>query len=560
MDLTGCKLGKYHLRECIGHGGMATVYRAFQPSIKRDVAIKVMHVHLTDSQTFVARFCREACRVGQLHHPNIIRVIDADMDGNTYYTVMDYIAGGTLQDYLQSAKSLSLYEALGLTEQLADALAYTHEQGIIHRDIKPANIMFADATHKLPMLTDFGFARLLEDETMEVTVAGTVLGTPNYISPEAVRGETCDGRADIYSLGTILYEIIAGRTPYVADTPYSLMMMQVNDPLPPIRDFMPDIPTAVEELLVKALAKDLNNRYQNAADFAHDLRLTQATMVVEQKKPAPAPAVSPPAVPVSPVPVSSAQVPPISDRQAAPKSAPTRRKPWSPARIRTLSLAGVGLSILLIAALTSLALLTWDNSAGRVRAHTSISTAGQRNGNRLPVAVGVDLSGGTTPLPGMSPAPVETATQGMLTAILEEPTTDATNDSPVAPSWPTVVPAPTAETLALLPPTLSGLEPANHAVSQELITFTWPTVSASKPDQRLELAFWPDEPPPWPDGISVAVPTEDQSLTVNLHQLNTFFSDSFDPGEHNWELLLVRVKPKAKRLKHLGGGNMFILE
>lgn len=274
-EMIGRKLGKYELVERLGRGGMAEVYKAYQPGVERHVAIKVMHGHLSDNPELVQRFQREARSIGQLQHSHIGRVIDFDVEADVSYMVMEYIQGGALDGYLKQKKVLPVDEAVRITLQLADALAYAHQRGMIHRDIKPGNILFSDESHNHALLTDFGIARLL-DEQMQMTMTGALIGTPNYMSPEAARGEPCDARADIYSLGVVLYELVTGRTPYAADTPYSFLMKQANEPLPPPRTLNPKLPAALEAIILKALAKEPAARYQSATDFATALRLVQA--------------------------------------------------------------------------------------------------------------------------------------------------------------------------------------------------------------------------------------------------------------------------------------------
>ena len=274
-EMIGRKLGKYELVERLGRGGMAEVYKAYQPGVERHVAIKVMHGHLSDNPELVQRFQREARSIGQLQHAHIGRVIDFDVEADVSYMVMEYIQGGTLDSYLKQKKVLPVDEAVRITLQLADALAYAHQRGMIHRDIKPGNILFSDESHSHALLTDFGIARLL-DEQKQMTMTGALIGTPNYMSPEAARGEPCDARADIYSLGVVLYEMVTGRTPYAADTPYSFLMKQANEPLPPPRTLNPKLPVALEAIILKALAKEPAARYQSATDFATALRMAQA--------------------------------------------------------------------------------------------------------------------------------------------------------------------------------------------------------------------------------------------------------------------------------------------
>lgn len=268
-DLTGRKFGKYQLTERLGRGGMADVYKAYQPGLDRFVAVKLMHGHLAESADFVERFKREAQSVGQLRHPHILQVIDFDAEADVYYMVMEFIKGDTLKNYIEEKGALSLDEALKITEQLADALSYAHQHQMVHRDVKPANVMFIDDKRQHVVLTDFGIARLLGQSNM--TVSNTFIGTPAYMSPEAGRGERVDERADIYSLGIMFYEMLTGRVPYDADTPFAVVLKHVNEPLPPLHQFNVKLPDSVERILLKALAKDPTDRFQTAADFKNAL-------------------------------------------------------------------------------------------------------------------------------------------------------------------------------------------------------------------------------------------------------------------------------------------------
>lgn len=277
-------LGKYQLLERLGQGGMAQVYRAHQPNIERSVAIKVLHPHLTQQGAFVERFKREARSLGQLRHPHIVSVIDFDVVDDSYFMVMDFIEGPTLAQILKEGGALDPAQALLVAEQIADALSYAHERGTIHRDVKPANIMFLDGelarsasrriarrqsrqhlpgqAHHHAVLADFGVARLLDDAGL--TESGTVTGTPYYMSPEAANGDPLDARADIYSLGVVLYEMVTGDTPYKGDTPVRVMMQHVTEPLPPLRRTHPHLPEPVIQVIERALAKHPDARFENA--------------------------------------------------------------------------------------------------------------------------------------------------------------------------------------------------------------------------------------------------------------------------------------------------------
>lgn len=265
MDLTGRHLGKYELLERVGQGGMAYVYKAYQPTIDRYVAVKVLHSHLAEDAAFLERFKREAKGLGTLRHPHIVNVIDFDVDDGWYYMVMDFIHGETLEAVLNRRGRLPVDEALRLTAQLAGALDYAHRHGRIHRDVKPGNIMFADEARQHAVITDFGLTRLLDNAT--ITLSGTIAGTPAYMSPEAAQGEKVDARGDIYSLGVVLYEMVTGQRPYQGETPLSVIMKLVLDPLPPALSINPDLPPAVDAILARATAKDPAERYQTAAEF-----------------------------------------------------------------------------------------------------------------------------------------------------------------------------------------------------------------------------------------------------------------------------------------------------
>ncbi len=273
-DLTGTTLGKYQVMERLGRGGMADVYRAYQPGMDRYVAIKVMHAHLADDPNFLARFQREARSVGNLRHPNIVQVIDFDAQDGEYYMVMEYIKGNTLKAMLKERGALPVEEALNIAIKLADALAYAHRQGMIHRDIKPANILMTAPDN--PVLTDFGIAHLMDASGL--TASGMAIGTPAYMSPEAGRGEKVDERADIYSLGIVLYEMITGTVPYDADTPYAVILKHINDPLPLLRQLVESLPESVERVVLKSLAKPREERFQTAADFRDALQAARDTL------------------------------------------------------------------------------------------------------------------------------------------------------------------------------------------------------------------------------------------------------------------------------------------
>jgi|GEM_PF-832071 len=268
MDLLpGQSIGRYHIIERLGEGGMAIVYKAYDTRLEREVAIKVIRVDQFPPailENILKRFEREAKALARLNHPNIVPVIDYGDFENVPYLVMVYQPGGTLK--AKMGKPMLWADAMRLLLPVARGLAYAHQTGIVHRDIKPSNILITESGE--PMLTDFGIAKLLaSDDKHTLTGTGVGIGTPEYMAPEQGLGKTIDGRADIYSLGIVLYEMVTGRKPYNAETPMAVVLKHVTDPLPPPRNYVHNLPDAVEKLLLKALAKDPDDRFENMAAF-----------------------------------------------------------------------------------------------------------------------------------------------------------------------------------------------------------------------------------------------------------------------------------------------------
>jgi serine/threonine protein kinase len=265
----GEQVGTYKLVEKLGQGGMATVYKAYHPQLDRYVAIKAMHRNFLEDDSFVARFTREAQIVASLEHPHIVSIYDFGEHDDQPYLVMKYVPGQTLKDRLQQ-DPLSLNEILHVMQAVGSALHYAHKRGILHRDIKPSNIVIDN--DNTPYLTDFGLARLASagESTMS---ADMLLGTPHYIAPEQAKGKKdISGRADIYSLGIVLYELLVGNVPYTADTPYAIIHDHIYTPLPDPAAVNPEIPPAVEDVLYRALAKDPEERFASAQQMIDTLQ------------------------------------------------------------------------------------------------------------------------------------------------------------------------------------------------------------------------------------------------------------------------------------------------
>lgn len=272
FNLTDKTLGKYRLVEKLGQGGMAQVYKAYQPDLDRYVAIKILHPHLTGDEDFAARFRREARAVAALEHAHIVRIYDFDSDRDLAFLVMEYLEGTSLKarlhDLRRRDEQMALAEVGHIVEAVADALAHAHRQGLVHRDVKPSNVLVASDGR--PVLTDFGIARIV-DETV-ITESGGTLGTPAYMSPEQGKGESGDARSDIYALGVLLYQLCTGRVPFDADTPYAVILKHITAPLPSPRSLRPDLPEAVERVILKAMAKNPDDRYQTAGELGQAIR------------------------------------------------------------------------------------------------------------------------------------------------------------------------------------------------------------------------------------------------------------------------------------------------
>ena len=265
------QVGRYKIKSELGRGGMATVYRAFDPISNREVAIKVLPPEMMHQLITRARFKREMKLIASLEHPAIVPVYDVGEEDSQPFFVMRYMSGGSLAELIKRGR-FSLRDAALIIERLASALDHAHSKGIIHRDVKPDNVLFDSSDN--PYLSDFGVAKLTET-AVSVTEANAnaneAMGTAAYLSPEQARGESVDGRADIYGLGAILYEMLTGEPPYQGNTVVGVAVRHVNDPIPDVRKLRPDLPPEVDEIIKKAMAKDREDRYQTAFDLARAL-------------------------------------------------------------------------------------------------------------------------------------------------------------------------------------------------------------------------------------------------------------------------------------------------
>ncbi|MBA3872049.1 MAG: serine/threonine protein kinase, partial [Anaerolineae bacterium] len=267
------KIGKYEVIERLGRGGMAEVYRAYQGTLDRYVAIKVLHAFLADDPEFKSRFEREAQNIAKLKHPNIVQVYDFDYDveAESYYMVMELIDGSTLKDRLSSivarGELLPIPEVIRIMRESASALAYAHSRNMIHRDVKPANLML-DHDNRV-VLTDFGIAKIVTGA--QFTASGGMVGTPAFMAPEQGLGEAGDERSDLYSLGIIMFQMLTGQLPYDAETPLAIILKHLNTPTPIARDVNPNVPEELDRIVRKVISKEAQDRYQSAGALIEDL-------------------------------------------------------------------------------------------------------------------------------------------------------------------------------------------------------------------------------------------------------------------------------------------------
>ncbi len=282
MDpLIGKKLGSYEIIELVGKGGMASVYRAFQPSMNRDVAIKIISQSISENPAFVQRFKNEAQLIAQLEHPHILPVYDFGEQDGMLYIVMRYMSTGTLADLIKGG-GMTLKAIETTFSQVALALDHAHSQGIIHRDLKPANVLIDQ--HGNAFLTDFGIAKSV-GSTMHLTRTDSVVGTPTYMSPEQGMGEDLDSRSDIYALGILLFEMITGKLPFEAETAMAVMLKHINQPPPRPSEVRVGTHPALDAVVMRALAKNRDQRYQRAREMADAVKY--AVAVATGQTPAP---------------------------------------------------------------------------------------------------------------------------------------------------------------------------------------------------------------------------------------------------------------------------------
>jgi len=272
-NLIGKRINGYEIIKVLGRGGMGVVYKAHEMTLQRVVAVKVLPNHLAENKEFITRFYREARAAAQLNHANVVTIFRVGSDDGYHYIAMEYIKGREITDIIKEKGQMGVNESLDVVRQVASALGSAHELGILHRDIKPQNIMM-DHVGRVKVM-DFGIAKITESGpggNQSLTMTGQLLGTPAYMSPEQCRGVTSDNRSDIYSLGVVLYQCLAGRVPFTGETPLAVIRKIVDEPVPSIYAFKQDVPDPVVQIMHKALHKEPEKRYQTAFELENDIK------------------------------------------------------------------------------------------------------------------------------------------------------------------------------------------------------------------------------------------------------------------------------------------------
>ncbi|NLC41465.1 MAG: Stk1 family PASTA domain-containing Ser/Thr kinase [Erysipelothrix sp.] len=269
MEQNELQLQRYQIIERIGEGGMANVYLAFDKVLKRECAIKILKADLSDNPVTLLRFKREADAASKLHHPSIVTIYDVGQSDNRHFIVMEYVKGTTLKSLIQQRGAIEKNEAIFLMEQILEGIVVAHKAGVIHRDIKPQNILIkADGTVKI---TDFGIATT--EGSVQLTQHDSVMGSVHYLAPECARGEQATSQSDIYSLGIVFYEMLTGEVPYKGDGAVQVALKHLNDEIRPVREFNNSIEQSIENIIIKATAKNRSFRYQSAQDMLDDLKV-----------------------------------------------------------------------------------------------------------------------------------------------------------------------------------------------------------------------------------------------------------------------------------------------
>jgi Tol biopolymer transport system component/predicted Ser/Thr protein kinase len=429
MDLIGKTLRNYQIMEELGRGGMAVVYKAYQPSLNRYVALKVLPPQLGFDQEFVERFQREARAAAGLGHPNIVVVFDVGQEEGVHYIVMEYLEGRTLKEVIEQESPMPPKRVQGIVSQIGAALDYAHRRGFIHRDVKPANIFVGEGDRVT--LTDFGIAKAAS-EAQQLTRTGILMGTPEYMSPEQASGSKVDHRTDLYALGVVLYQMVVGQAPFRGTTPHATLHAVIYEAPPPPRELNPSVTPALESVVMKAVAKQPGARFQTGAEMTSAL---QAALSGRG---------------------AVAAVPPPSGRPARPETVAARQEAQPSRKGSPVIWILVAIAAVLVLVLGGLFLLLGGNGDSG----TSLPNETEGVVWQTPTPVPTLESGGTAVGPTVT-VPAPTDTEPVPTVAPPTP-----EDTPAAPSHTAAPPGdtPVPPTETPIPPTDTPIPPTDTPV------------------------------------------------------------------------------------------------
>jgi serine/threonine protein kinase len=542
-DLSGRMLGQYRLKELIGVGGMAAVYRARQESMDRDVAIKVMAAQLAANDEFVARFEREARVIAKLQHPHILPVIDFGREEGQIFLVMRMVEGGVLSERLARA-TLSIQQVNRFLTQIASALEYAHQRAVIHRDLKPNNVLLDEEDNVY--LTDFGIAKMLAGTStsqLSLTATGSVMGTPAYMAPEQWRSEAVDARTDIYALGIIVYEMLMGVLPFQSDTPFGMMYKHFDAPPPLPRLINPSLPEPLEQIVLRAMAKNANDRYPSARLMAEDFDVAVRAIppdVCTQPLPRATPdqiAQATPPAQRRPTGTVATRATPTPSRQsaeyAAVPSTLARSADHPRGRGRGILVGGVLLILIAVAAVIGLLVLGGGNNNAD-KTQTAEAIAGLSSQTAVVLAGEQTQTAQAAVIVIKTPTVESTATTEPAAATVE-PTANATPEPDmITPEPDTITPEPTEappETAVIMIVTPESTATETPSITPSATATETPSIT---PSQTPSIT-----PSPSPTGTPTATltPTEtpdlgktaDALLALRLTQTATMWTDTPTP-------------------------------